>query len=112
MSVAHASTRFSRKERYSIIHTTGNHVTLRTYLHGQVMWLQSCSIGKPLLAAGALDTPYLLYLPCSGVTRSMVTPGPETEAIGESGSRGLGAQSGAVPPDAEKGLILHVLRIS
>jgi len=44
----------------------------------------------------------------SGVTRSMVTPGPETEVIGESGSRGLGAQ----PPDAEKGLILHVLRIS
>jgi len=38
----------------------------------------------------------------------MVTPGPETEVIGESGSRGLGAQS----PDAEKGLILHVLRIS
>ena len=42
------------------------------------------------------------------VTRSMVIPGPETEGIGESGSRGLGAQ----PPDAEKGLILHVLRIS
>jgi len=45
---------------------------------------------------------------CSGVTRSMVTPGPETEVIRESGSRGLGA----VPPDAEKGLILYVLRIS
>ena len=44
----------------------------------------------------------------SGVTRSMVIPGPETEVIGESGSGGLGAQ----PPDAEKGLILHVLRIS
>ena len=43
----------------------------------------------------------------SGVTRSMVIPGPETEVIGESGSGGLGA----VPPDAEKGLILHVLRI-
>ena len=28
-----------------------------------------------------------------------------TEVIGESGSMGLGAQ----PPDAEKGLILHVL---
>jgi len=27
----------------------------------------------------------------SGVTRSMVTPGPETEVIGESGSGGLGA---------------------
>jgi len=38
----------------------------------------------------------------------MVIPGPETEVIGESGSRGLGAQ----PPDAEKGLISHVLRIS
>ena len=37
----------------------------------------------------------------SGVTRSMVIPGPETEVIGESGSGGLGAQ----PPDAEKGLI-------
>jgi len=35
----------------------------------------------------------------------MVIPGPETEVIGESGSGGLGA-------DAEKGLILHVLRIS
>ena len=35
-------------------------------------------------------------------------PGPETEVIEESGSRGLGAQ----PPDAEKGLILNVLRIS
>ena len=46
--------------------------------------------------------------PTSGVTRSMVTPGPETEVIGESGSGGLGAQ----PPDAEKGLILHFLRIS
>jgi len=45
---------------------------------------------------------------CSGVARSMVIPGPETEVIGESGSEGLGAQ----PPDAEKGLILHVLRIS
>ena len=44
----------------------------------------------------------------SGVTRSMVIPGPETEVIGESRSGGLGAQ----PPDAEKGLILHVLRIS
>jgi len=44
----------------------------------------------------------------SGVTRSMVMPGPETEVIGESGSGGLGAQ----PPDAERGLILHVLRIS
>ena len=44
----------------------------------------------------------------SGITRSMVIPGPETEVIGESGSRGLGA----MPPDAEKGLILHVLRIS
>ena len=44
----------------------------------------------------------------SGVTRSMVIPGPETEVIRESGSGGLGAQ----PPDAEKGLILHVLRIS
>jgi len=44
----------------------------------------------------------------SGVTRSMVTPGPETEVTGESGSGGLGA----VSPDAEKGLILHVLRIS
>ena len=38
----------------------------------------------------------------------MVTPGPETEVKGESESRGLGAQ----PPDAEKGLILHVLRIA
>jgi len=38
----------------------------------------------------------------------MVIPGPETEMMGESGSRGLGA----VPPDAEKGLILHVLKIS
>ena len=38
---------------------------------------------------------------CSGVTRSMVIPRPETEVIGESGSGGLGAQ----PPDAEKGLI-------
>ena len=37
-----------------------------------------------------------------GVTRSMVIPGPETEVIGESRSRGLGAQ----PPDAEKGLLL------
>ena len=44
----------------------------------------------------------------SGVTRSMVIPGPETEVIGESESRGLGVQ----PPDAEKGLILHVLIIS
>jgi len=44
----------------------------------------------------------------SDVTRSMVIPGPETEVIGESGSGGLGAQ----PSDAEKGLILHVLRIS
>ena len=52
--------------------------------------------------------PGVLGVVCSGVTRSMVTPGPETEVIGESGSRGLGAQ----PPDAEKGLILHVLRIS
>ena len=33
-------------------------------------------------------------------------PGPETEVLGESGSGGLGA----VPPDAEKGLILHVLK--
>ena len=46
-------------------------------------------------------------VPGSGVTRSMVIPGPETEVIGESGSGGLGAQ----PLDAEKGLILHVLRI-
>jgi len=38
----------------------------------------------------------------------MVIPGPETEVIGESGNGGLGAQ----PPDAEKSLILHVLRIS
>jgi len=38
----------------------------------------------------------------------MVIPGPETEVIGECGSGGLGAQA----PDAEKGLILHVLRIS
>ena len=38
----------------------------------------------------------------------MVTPGPENELKGESGSRGLGVQ----PPDAEKGLILHVLRIA
>ena len=37
----------------------------------------------------------------SGVTRSMVIP----EVIGESGSGGLGA----VTPDAEKGLILHVV---
>ena len=42
----------------------------------------------------------------SGVTRSTVIPRPETEVIGESGSGGLGAA------DAEKGLILHVLRIS
>ena len=35
----------------------------------------------------------------------MVIPGPETEVIGESGSGGLGGT------DAEKGLILHVLRI-
>ena len=41
----------------------------------------------------------------SGVTRSMVIPGPETEVIGESGSGGLGA----VPPDAEKGLILQYM---
>ena len=41
----------------------------------------------------------------SGVTRSMVIPGPKTEVIGESGSGGLGA----VTPDAEKGLILHVV---
>jgi len=33
----------------------------------------------------------------------MVIPWPETEVIGESGSGGLGA---------EKGLILHVLRIA
>jgi len=38
----------------------------------------------------------------------MVIPGPETEVIVESRSGGLGAQ----PPDAEKGLFLHVLRIS
>jgi len=38
----------------------------------------------------------------------MVISGPETEVIGESGNGGLGAQA----PDAEKGLILHVLRIS
>jgi len=38
----------------------------------------------------------------------MVIPGPETEVIRESGSGDGGAQ----PPDAEKGLILHVLRIS
>ena len=44
----------------------------------------------------------------SGVTKSMVIPGPETEVIGKSGSEGLGAQ----PPDAEKSLILHVLRIA
>ena len=49
-------------------------------------------------------TSWLVMLQISGVTRSMVTPGPETEVIGESGSGGLG--------DAEKGLILHVLRIS
>jgi len=49
-------------------------------------------------------TPYQ----CSGITESMVIPGPETEVIGESGSGGLGAQ----PPDAEKGLILHVLKFA
>jgi len=38
----------------------------------------------------------------SGITRSMVIPGPETKVMGESGSRG----------HADKGLILHVLRIS
>ena len=38
----------------------------------------------------------------SGVTKSMVIPGPETEAIGESGSGGVGD----VPPDAEKSLPL------
>jgi len=37
----------------------------------------------------------------------MVIPWPETE-IGKSGSKGLGAQ----PAYAEKGLILHVLRIA
>ena len=35
-------------------------------------------------------------------------PGPETEVIGKCQSGGLGAQ----PTDAEKGLSLHVLRIS
>ena len=30
------------------------------------------------------------YIVTSGVTRNMVIPGPETEAIGESGSGGLG----------------------
>ena len=44
----------------------------------------------------------------SGVTRNMVIPEPETEVIGEFGSRGLGAQL----PDADKGLILHVLIIA
>ena len=42
---------------------------------------------------------------CSGVTRSMMIPGPETEVIGESGSGVWGQRP-------EKGLILHVLRIS
>ena len=51
---------------------------------------------------------YGFYARSSGVTRSMVMSGPETEVIGESGSGGLGAQ----PPDAEKRLILRVLRIS
>ena len=50
----------------------------------------------------------LIVYTCSVITRSMVIPRPETEVIGESGSGGLGAQ----PPDADKGLILHVLRIS
>jgi len=49
-----------------------------------------------------------LYVTNSGATRSMVIPGPETKVIGESGSGGLGAY----PPDAEKGLILHVLKIA
>ena len=48
------------------------------------------------------------FVKSRGVTRSKVIPGPETEVIGESGSGSLGAQ----PPDAEKGLILHVLKIS
>ena len=47
----------------------------------------------------------LRYGQFSGVTRNMVIPGPGTEVIGESKSRGVGAQ----PPDAGKSLILHVL---
>jgi len=38
----------------------------------------------------------------------MVTPGPVVEVVGNPRSGVLGA----VPPDAEKGLILHVLRMA
>jgi len=38
----------------------------------------------------------------------MVIPGPGTEVIGECGKQG----SGGAAPDAEKGLILHVLIIA
>ena len=44
----------------------------------------------------------------SGIPRNMVIPGLGTEVVGESRSRGLGVQ----PPDAEKGLILHALKIA
>ena len=45
---------------------------------------------------------------CSGVTRNMVIPGPVFEVVGDHSSGGLGA----VPPDSEKGLIFHVLRMA
>ena len=43
----------------------------------------------------------------SGVT-NMVIPGPVIEVVGDPSSGGVGVQ----PPDAEKGLIFHVLRMA
>ena len=63
----------------------------------------SCAPGQKYCQLAKKD-----YAMASGITTNVVIPGPETEVIAESGSRGLGAQ----PPDAEKGLILHVLRIA
>jgi len=49
-----------------------------------------------------------LRLSISGVTRNMVIPGPVIEVVGDPSNGGLGA----VPPDAENGLIFHVLRMA
>ena len=80
-----------------------------TLMVNTMICIRTCSINISIIFAISGIHMHAVSQCCSsGVTRSMVIPGPETEVIGESGSGGLGA----VPPDAEKGLILHVLRIS
>ena len=72
----------------------GAHLDVARNFGGRISSVCSLMVGCltllhiPILTFHCRDV--IMFMSSSGVTRSMVTPGPETEVIGKSGSGGLG----------------------